>query len=190
MNARTGILFLSLVAATGLAQSTNLENLAKNPGFEAADATAVLPEDWVYFSSKGMNCTLAADTKRSGDRCVKFRAQGTRYAHAGLAQTVPVEPGRKYTFTAFVRNNEKELLGRSAWGMLGIEWKDAGQKELGRIESAHWTRTLSRMRWEVFEVSGKAPAGAVSAAFVMHLDDGDPAGEGSFFVDDVLITVK
>ncbi len=184
-----GFLAFALLAGASSAQSTDLENLAKNPGFETTGEHAGIPGEWVFFSSGSMSCSLASEAKRSGEQCVRFRAQKMQYAHAGLAQVLPVEPGRKYTFTVFVRNNEKELLGRSAFGMLGIEWKDAAGKDLGRIESLRWTRTLSRVRWEVFEVSGRAPGRAASAAFAIHLDDGDPGGEGSFFADDVRISL-
>ncbi len=121
---------------------------------------------------------------------MKFWAQASALAGVGLAQTMPVEAGRKYSFKVFVLNSPKEPIGKESFGCLGIEWKDTEQKEISRIEGMRWTRTASRLRWEVYEVSGTAPDNAAAGTFVIHFYDGEQPGLGSFYVDDAQILVK
>lgn len=96
---------LTLCAGLGLAAE---RNLLANPGFERCDAAAVEAQkvagwDINTWSNPGV---VALDVKeeeaRSGSRCLRFTPRRPG-AEAHLFQMVPVEGGKRYVFTAWVR---------------------------------------------------------------------------------------
>ena len=69
-----------------------------------------------------------------------------------------------------------------------IEWKNEAGKEINRVTSPAWTRSLSRIRWGAITIKKvEAPADAVQAIFGIHLSEGDEGGKGSVVIDDVVI---
>lgn len=167
------------------------DNLAKDPGFEEKpeNADSVLA-GWDFYTSKAKNVAVTNNPVHTGNASVRLWAQGRKDAHLGISQQLEVVPKGKYTFRAFVMNDKEDKLGGTAVGNLGIEWFDAEGVEISRASSKEWTAHLSKMRWEEFEVSDKAPPYAANVKFVVYLRDGDKAGEGGFYVDDIAITVK
>ncbi len=171
--------------------SGRAENLAVNPGFEElAESEENLPTGWFYFSSNERMLSLDKAMKCSGKQSMSLSAQGIARAHLGLAQKMPVEPNRSYTFTARIRNGLGKPLRGSAYGQIGIEWQDADGKEVSRIQSPVWDKDLSQLQWERVKAEADVPPEAVTACFVVYLYDGDEGGTGGFFVDDVEITMS
>ena len=108
----------------------------------------------------------------------------------GIAQIIPVDAGATYSFSAYVKNNSDDPLTTEAHGMIGIEWKKSDGVEISRTTSPEWDMTLSRMRWEPYNVTEKAPRGAKTAAFTIPLYDGEKGGSGSCVVDDARVEMK
>lgn len=177
--------FLALIAQ----EAGNPANLALNPGFEEPEAPeeAALPLRWAYFTSARPSCTVTKEASRSGLQAVRLSAQKTANAIQGLLMDLPVEPGRKYTFSLFVRSSKAGPLSGPAVGMLVVEWRRADGKEISRAASSPWDAKLSRLRWEMFSISQAVPpAGAVTGRFGIHLLDG-VGGGGAFLADDAVI---
>jgi hypothetical protein len=112
------------------------------------------------------------------------------FAHCGLIQVVPVDAGYRYAFSVYVTNGRTMPLAKSAYGMIGIEWRDGNNKEISRVASTKWDATLSRARWETYRVAAKAPGNAVTAAFVIYLYDGGTGGAGCCYVDDAKVEAR
>ncbi len=167
------------------------ENLVANPGFEEpADAQdGALPASWEVFTSKETKLGITRAAKRSGEQSLRITAQGLAKGYQGVSVKLPVTPGQKYTFSAYVLNDRASSLGGTAHGQLCIEWHDDAGKELSRTYSKPWSGALSKMRWEDVSLRDQqAPKGAALAIFGIHLSEGEKGGLGSFLVDDVSIT--
>jgi hypothetical protein len=180
-----------LVCFTGLyaASDANSLNLAENAGFELSLVEKDRPSGWYFFTSKAGSIALTREVKRSGEQCAKISTQKTPGAFLGLSQTLSVKPGEKYTFSVYLLNDKHDPLGGSAHGQLNIEWKDNTGKEIARITGAPWDLLVSRLRWEMYTIRNvEAPKGAVEGVFGIHLLDGEKGGQGSVFLDDVMIT--
>ncbi len=166
------------------------ENLSSNPGFEdASGAAGDIPDGWVWFASEDQSVGIDEEISRSGSRSVKISAQRARDAQGGIFQELTVDPLREYTFAAYVLNDEAGPLGQWSSGMIGIEWKKADDSDISRVKSEAWNWQLSGRRWERYFVKAKAPSRAAKARFVIYLYDGPLPSTGSFFVDDVEVTV-
>jgi hypothetical protein len=164
------------------------ENLADNPGFEGGvteDGDAIA---WSFFSNKKPNRAVVTDHKRSGEHSLKLTGLGAPKGFQGANTSVPVTPGKRYSFSAFVNNSKADTLGGSAHGMLVIEWLRADNQEISRCMSKMYTTSLSRMRWESLAISREeAPEGAVRGIFGIHLCEGEKGATGSVYIDDVMI---
>lgn len=157
-----------------------------NCSFEIVMASdAMRAAGWSIFWSQRLEVQVESGKVRTGSNCLKMGAQGIRDAHAGAAQTVPVQEGRRYVLMGYVTMSKDEPLGGSAYGALGIEWKNEAGCEISRVVSPPWNKSLSRMRWECVRVEGEAPKGAVQAVCVVYLYDGDSGGSGACLVDDL-----
>ena len=175
--------------STGLhpAFSDAVMNEALNAGFETpAGSGDAVPDDWQAFTSKEVAIGLGKASVHAGAQSLTLSAQGRAEAHVGIFQLHKVETGSTYLFEAHVRNDRLSPITDHVYGMLGIEWYDVKGREIGRVASQVWTRSLSRMRWELVKVKGQAPPGAVRAHFAVTLLDGaSSGGRGSVHVDDV-----
>ena len=179
-----------LVAAVPALYAADSENLAKDPGFEEPGVGEKVLLSWDFYTSKDRNISVTNIPVHSGNSSIRLWTQRRKDAHLGVSQDHEVVPKGKYTFRAFVMNDKEDKLGGTAVGNLGIEWFDAEGVEISRASSKEWTSHLSKMRWEEVEVESKAPPYASKVKFVIYLRDGEKAGEGGFYVDDVSITVK
>ncbi len=166
-------------------------NLAPNPGFEETLLTdRSMPGGWDIFLATNPKLKLVTDEKRSGERCLRIETRGRAKGHQCILTSREVHARERYIFTAYLRNDKNNRLGKSAQGMLSIEWFDAEGTEIVRDGSEVWDRNLSRIRWVKYSVKARAPAGAAMANFVIHLSEPTGPGEGSFLVDDVSIIRK
>ncbi|MFH0907314.1 MAG: hypothetical protein V1929_00935 [bacterium] len=169
--------------------SDDRTNLAANGDFEVAtNFFAALPDGWFCFSSKSQTVEAGDVLARSGKKSVMLCGQNMPLGHGGLAQLVQIKPGRAYSFSVYVTNSRTNPLAESAYGMIGIEWKNRDNQEIRRVVSSRWDATLSRVDWEQYRVVAVAPPNAVAAAFVIYLYDGIKGSEGCCFVDDAVIS--
>ncbi|HBA85041.1 MAG TPA: hypothetical protein DCZ95_13190 [Verrucomicrobia bacterium] len=166
-------------------------NLIGNAGFEepANAQEGVSPgAPWQTFSSKLNLLELTRSNKRTGEQSLKMTSQKLPNAYQGINQAIPVEGGKKYTFSIYAINNKQDPLGGTTHAQLVIEWVDDKGKEISRDYSAPVGSSLTKMRWETIALRKKAaPNGAVSARFGIHFSEGEKGGKGSIFVDDVLL---
>ncbi len=166
-------------------------NLLANPGFEVEDNnTAGVPDGWIYFYSHTKASEVTPAAASTGTNGLKLAVQQVPGAHQGVAQKVPVTPGAVCVFTVQIRNNAEDPLGKSTYGLLGIEWRDKDNHEISRVLGKKWGSTLSKSKWEQYEVSGKAPRDAATATGVIYLYDGERGAAGSFFADDARLEIK
>jgi len=157
----------------------------KNPSFEvpAADRPGE-PESWNVFTESGEVglSRLYAEAAQHGHQsmCLAFDTKRDKYF--GIAQEVDLSPGQKWKLSAFVRN--VGLKGTSHL-RLGMEWKDAENKELTRSQSAKIERSnTSDREWTKFEVTGTAPPGTTHATITVTLYVAD-SEDGSVVIDTV-----
>ncbi|HEY8240639.1 MAG TPA: hypothetical protein VIH35_04290 [Kiritimatiellia bacterium] len=185
---------LVLVVACGRVQAQGGEaagNILENPGFEEeVVGQSGLPSAWSAYTATDGLIFSTNEPVRTGSRCVVIRANGESKSNRGLVQEQPVSAGSKLTFSAHVLNSRAEPLQAGTTGLINIEWLDAEGKELARSQSTPWNQSLSPVKWEKIEVSGKAPGGAATARFVIALVEGKQPGMGAFLVDDVAVTPK
>ena len=162
-----------------------------NGSFEVESAEdPTIPAGWFPFFSKNKTIEISQSAQKSGKNSVKLSVQKVPGGHLGIAQIIPVDDGKIYTFTVHLMNNTADPLTQGTSGMIGIEWKDSNGKEISRTTSNEWDMSLSRMRWEPYSISEKAPRGAKTAAMVISFYDGDRGGSGSCFVDEARVDMK
>lgn len=181
---------LAAALRAGAAGASPSSNLLFNPGFEEpAGAGGSMPSDWLDYSTGDHKVTVALDDRRSGRQCVRVEAQSKPNEFQGITQRIPVEPGEKYSFQVYVRNNKQDPMNGTIYGQLAVEWRDKDDNEIAREWSATWDRSLSRGTWRRYEIRRiRAPKGAAVAVIGIHVFEGVSGGQGSFFVDDVAMT--
>ncbi|MGD0090326.1 MAG: hypothetical protein ABSE73_10440 [Planctomycetota bacterium] len=115
-------------------------NLAANGGFEAGIAGAALPADW---SGNPAVYTRDDSIARTGQCSLRYiNGNPARYELCG--QKVPVQPGRKYRFSAWVKT--KDIAGKESGATLCLEWQDKTGKWMGGVYpdgvkgSCDWTK--------------------------------------------------
>lgn len=188
---RKGITAMAVCALAGvlpMGAGGGGSNLLLNADFEVREG--VRPVRWDYFASGGVDSDGLLDSSaRNGRQALILTAVGKSRAFGGVAQTVDVIPGRKYTMAAYVHTCATNPLDGTAYGQLVIEWQDAQGREIERVWGKAWGRNLSRIRWQKVEIeNAEAPVGAVKAVFGIHLYDGTGRGRGAVVVDDVVVT--
>ncbi|HUT88578.1 MAG TPA: hypothetical protein VMY37_03725 [Thermoguttaceae bacterium] len=121
-------------------------NLVVNPSFERPDESRPLPAAWygppqVYRIDKEVVRTGAASLEYVND-------DPERYSLA--SQKVPLEPGRKYQFSVWVKT--KDIAGPESGATISIEWQGKDGKWLGGLYPSgvkgtrDWTQAVSITR--------------------------------------------
>jgi hypothetical protein len=170
--------FAAVVLITGHAQAQDAEvrlgpELAPNPGFERMEDG--FPAEWqaarsVYSSSD--------ELPHSGDHCLQYTNEDPeRYR---LCSTrVPVEPGRRYQLSGWLRSGG--LSGEGKGATMALEWFDADGKYIDGIylpgvngEAGEWTRQSM--------VSTYIDSGTVRARLACYVSKGVT---GTAWFDDV-----
>lgn len=100
-------------------------NLAVNAGFEDAAQDAPVPANWngdraVYARDDSVARTGKASLRYINDDPKRYRLCG---------QKAPVQPGRKYRFSVWVKT--KDLAGKESGATVCMEWQDQAGKWLG-----------------------------------------------------------
>lgn len=137
------------------------ESMLRNPSFElTAPDRPGEPDAWAVFTESGdvgssrVNYEIAQHGSQS--MCLAFDWEKDKFF--GLTQEVPVTPGQKLMLSGYFRNVSMK---GGAHIKLGLEWKNAENKEIGRFQSNKITVTdLSDKDWKRFDLAGPVPPGA------------------------------
>ena len=89
-----------------LSERVSKGNLIVNPGFESVILNGGF--DWIYQRVDGVDVSVDTGEFHSGNRSLmlNFDTQGLEVT--GLKQFVPVEPGSRYSFSAWIRADSVE----------------------------------------------------------------------------------
>jgi hypothetical protein len=179
------VLFLGAALAAQENVWNTVDSPLKNPSFEAVAADRPgEPESWNVFTESGEVglSRLYSETAQHGHQSMFLAFDTKRDKYFGIAQEVELAPGQKWKLTAFVRN--LGLKGTSHL-RLGMEWKDAENKELLRSQGTKIERSnTSDREWTKFEVTGTAPPGTTHATLTVTVYVAD-SEEGSVLIDTV-----
>ena len=138
--------FLSLATISLTITGAAANELVVNGGFEQSAANAPMPESW-----RGDTTVYSLDrtVKRSGEASLKYvNTDPNRYRLA--AQKLPLQPGRKYAFSVWVKTDQ--ILGQESGATVCLEWQGQDGKWMGgRYPSgvkgtADWTRVEGIVR--------------------------------------------
>ncbi len=117
--------FLTLAAIAFTLTSTTAAELVVNAGFEQPASIKTLPDSW--RADTGVY-SLDRTVKRSGEASLKYEnTDPNRYRLA--AQTVPLQPGRKYRFSAWIKTDE--ISGQESGATICLEWQGKDGKWMG-----------------------------------------------------------
>ena len=184
------VLAAVLLAATAAASSANE---LSNPGFEAGP-TGGGAQDWFTFGNVFTEAPPAAGIQPlAGDQVAKmFGNFSGGFDVTGMFQEVPALPGSEWEMSSNALHwSGDPLTGSGAstndnWVVQKIVFKNAGDAEIGAVESVILDGTYSTDTWHAAAaIQGTAPANTVQVeAFILFLQpDGDG---GSAQIDDVV----
>jgi len=162
-------------------------NLAPNASFEQPDTRiGAVPARWDVFSMVFTNIGISTAAHRTGRQAVLVRAQEEAHAVQGLTFHRRVRPGDVYTLILHVKNNPANPMGEFTHGAAVLQWRDHAWGFLSETELSRWDEAISQLRWSRVAVEGAvAPEQATYAVVEIKMMEGEKAGTGSFFVDDV-----
>jgi hypothetical protein len=157
----------------------------KNPSFEImATDRAGEPESWNVFTESGEIglSRLNIDIAQHGTQSMGLGFDTKRDKFVGIAQDIDLGPGQKWKLSGFFRN--VGLQGASH-ARLGLEWKNAENVEISRMQSPKIERTnISDKEWTRFSVEGIAPGATAHATVTVTLFCGE-SEEGSILADTI-----
>lgn len=165
-------MLLAVAFATG--QEWEPPNLVTNPGFEEAGAGTV-PVSW-----QGDAAVYSRDTtvKHSGEASLKYaNSDGNRYVLCG--QSIPIQPGMRYAFSAWVKSEGVE--GEDVGATLCLEYRNAEGNWAGGTYASEGARgTADWTRVEM--VTARIPEGVSGGTITCYLRQGM---HGTAWWDDV-----
>ena len=140
-------------------------NLISNPGFEEMEVGANQEDakDWNEWAGKRSDLY-----SHSGQWSLNSWGADTTGDCGAWQGDIPVTPGERVVFTAYLMSPNETGIGRSplagkAEAFIEIEWR--GTEPLQSVESNHLTDTTNG-EWKQYSVSGVAPQGTIAARFV------------------------
>lgn len=181
------------IAGMVLAASTVVlagDSLVQNGGFESPAATQAssppAAEKWLPFSKDmdAVNFSLVTHMVQAGRQAARVASNKVANSFHGIGQVIAVQPGATYRFTVQVRNDPAAKMQGSTRGQISIEWQDSSGKEIDRTWGPDFGPALSDAKWSEFQMTGKAPAGAVRAHCVITMHEGQQPGGGALLVDE------
>jgi hypothetical protein len=172
------------VSVTTSALANTQSGAISNPGFEyTADGTKFeYIDSWTNFGNAGNIDSLY--TRGGSGRSLKIYYPGQL-----LVQTWPASVG--YTYTNQVHaytptGAERFSGGTNTYGLLVMEFMDAtGTNAVGSFPSAWFRTTNAAATWTALSVTGKAPAGTVSARTLVAMLGSTSSFSGALWFDDV-----
>ena len=173
---------LSLIE-TNIARANSQSGALLNPGFEYTANGTVFDavDNWTNFGNAG---NIDNTYTRSGNRALKIYYPGQL-----LLQNWSATTGYTYTNAAYVytpSGTDRFTGGTNTYALLVMEFLDAtGTNSVGSFPSAWFRPTDSAGTWTKLAVTGKAPAGAVSARTMVGLLGWTTGFSGAVWFDDV-----
>jgi len=160
--------------------------LLKNGGFEGSADIEGLPEGWStrWSNRPAGSCKFSLDkeVKHSGGQSFKFEIFKWVYLHGGLAQTVKVKPGKRYTLTFWFKG-ENDFQGGGCF-LIYSNWFDSSGNGIGKARAiGGFKEAPSEWKQVVLQTKGPAPGNADSlqVSFQVYL----PKPGGIRWIDDV-----
>ncbi|HEY3325470.1 MAG TPA: hypothetical protein VGP72_33770 [Planctomycetota bacterium] len=149
-------------------------NLAANPGFEEAGKDVPVP--W-----SGDPKTFSRDeaVARSGKASLHYKNDDAK-AYRLCSQNVPLQPGRKYKFSAWVKT--KEIAGKDSGATICMEWSDKNGKWMG---GAYPSGVKGTSDWTKIDAMTRIPLEAGGGSIKCYVRQG-MTGEAWF--DDVEVS--
>ena len=175
-------------------------NLLANGSFEApvtngpATSTATVaplaPDKWLGFARDvdSVNLTVSARQSTAGRQAAHLRSNKVANSFHGMGQVIPVQKGSTYRFAVQARNDPADKMQGTTRAQISIEWQDASGREIDRTWGPDFGPSLSPDQWKAFEMTGKAPAGAARAHFVVTMHEGDQPGGGGVYIDNATVS--
>lgn len=169
------------------------QKLLLNTSFEypLVSAGGGVPDGWFVFSSTNVaRIYVTMEYRKAGIQSCRFQAQSETNAYQGIAQRFDAQPGKAYSFTAYVRGESKAPLTGGAYGQVSLEWQDASGVEIRREHGPIWGSDLLPDYWGKYTVDSIAPEGAFYGVAVVTFFSMQSGGNGIFYVDDVELKMK
>lgn len=162
MISRWAILMTLCACACAWAQA-DLPNLAVNPGFEAKAANGQ-PEGW---SGPTAVYSQVTDPIHTGSGALQFvNPDATRYALC--TQRLPLEPGKMYEFSVWVKC--EDVVGEDSGATICLEWYGADEKYLG---GSYPSGIKGTQDWtQVRGLTGRVPENAARCSVACYVRKG------------------
>jgi hypothetical protein len=165
------------------------QNVLKNGSFEDEDSGKPgQAADWGGFTQTGEPGTscISKESAKDGKNAYKVAFEGKTEQYVGLSQNVPIKAGQKVKLSCFVRNL---TLQNQSYAQLGLEWKDAGGKEVSRdLGEGMNAKNATGTDWTRFEVLATAPPNAESVTVVVTLH-ASGSTDGAVLLDQIALEV-
>jgi len=166
-------LFSAVILAT--AATAGAAELVVNGGFEEAAAKAAGPAAW---SGDPAVFSLDREVKRSGEASLRYEnSDANRYRLAG--QKVPLQPGRKYRVSAWVKTDG--IAGQESGATICLEWQGPDGKWMG---GSYPSGVKGTSDWRQVETITRLPKEAGSVNLACYVRKGMT---GTAWFDDVEI---
>lgn len=189
---------LLLGACSGLfvlsaAAPVSAQNVLSNPGFEVG-APGYGATGWIVFGNVYTEASAPpAVDPLSGNQLAKlFGPFAGGFGVSGMFQEFAAAPGEEWEMSSHARHwSGDPMLGVGApddnWVVQKIVFKDAGDAEIGAVESTILDGTYAPDVWHpAAAISGIAPPGTVQVeAFILFLQPNNAGGAAQ--VDDLFV---
>lgn len=167
------------------------KDLVKNGGMEVdADGNGV-PDDWVLAGPMpNAKVTLDPAVKHGGEKSVKYSDPVGLGNHFRLTQVVPVEPGKNYVCSLWLKGENVKALSDGGPIIVDATWFHSSQpdeKDKGTVAfSKELPSDVGSFDWKkIVFLTKSAPADAkyLRLAIVMY------QSSGSVWIDDVSVAI-
>jgi hypothetical protein len=173
---------LFLLFAVG---SVSAQNVLTNPGFESPGFVGAeqpgAGDGWSPFNAafriQGIP-PIGPAGAHGGTVVLKV------FGVAGAFQDFPANPGESWNGGAWILNDSADPMAGGQVAAVNIEWLDGGGGQIGFISNGTFTTFpcqgcgAPQDTWTLKTVTGIAPAGTVTARFVVITGDFQPGGPG------------
>ncbi len=168
-----GALFYVILWAISYGQAQETPNLVKNPGFEVRGAEG-LPEGWNGPPNVYSHITSPV---HSGSGALQF-VNPDPNNYALCRQAIPLEPGKMYEFSAWIKC--EDIVGMDSGATICLEWYTQDDKYLGGSypSGIKGTRDWTQIR----AISGRVPENATKCYVLCYVRKGMT---GKAYWDDV-----
>ena len=160
-----------------------------NPGFELDNASGGDVNGATGWTGFNANFTTASQ-HNTGAQSLKVFGPFFQFGGAGVSQDQPAVAGTSYTASAFAMTPTGDSISGSNFAAVALEFYNASNTQIGRVESTHLTSTSAFDVWTPLSATGIAPAGTTTARIVLvHVQLNSPVTGGAVYFDDASLVV-